>query len=301
MVKKLLGYSESRRCIGQSTAVGQTALHFAVQSGSATCVRLLLEGGASALKLNQLGETPMHRLAWGRQDDQQEIDEIIELLQAHGADIESKNRDGWTPMFWACAKGNVPVLKALVRAGGSLSAISSHRQGILHRAACSNNFDVVHCLAEQDLEDIDPQLRDLSQGETPLGSLTWIFGKYVVPSDPIPTPDQQKDFIKLYFDLLIRGLERHMLTLQNIQEAIEDRDPKTTTELLHTLIKRNEASFRQNLVDWYRGFIFYVSDGQWDHLKQAICDEYDETSEKAKKAAVARGKTMADPEMKEFF
>jgi uncharacterized protein YegL len=92
-----------------------------------------------------------------------------------------------------------------------------------------------------------------------------------------------------------------MLTLQNIQEAIEDRDPKTTTELLHTLIKRNEASFRQNLVDWYRGFIFYVSDGQWDHLKQAICDEYDETSEKAKKAAVARGKTMADPEMKEFF
>ncbi|RYC85674.1 hypothetical protein BFJ63_vAg11415 [Fusarium oxysporum f. sp. narcissi] len=301
MVKKLLGYSESRRCIGQSTAVGQTALHFAVQSGSATCVRLLLEGGASALKLNQLGETPMHRLAWGRQDDQQEIDEIIELLQAHGADIESKNRDGWTPMFWACAKGNVPVLKALVRAGGSLSAISSHRQGILHRAACSNNFDVVHCLAEQDLEDIDPQLRDLSQGETPLGSLTWIFGKYVVPSDPIPTPDQQKDFIKLYFDLLIRGLERHMLTLQNIQEAIEDRDPKTTTELLHTLIKRNEASFRQNLVDWYRGFIFYVSDGQWDHLKQAICDEYDEASEKAKKAAVARGKTMADPEMKEFF
>ncbi|EXL54048.1 hypothetical protein FOCG_07145 [Fusarium oxysporum f. sp. radicis-lycopersici 26381] len=301
MVKKLLGYSESRRCIGQSTAVGQTALHFAVQSGSATCVRLLLEGGASALKLNQLGETPMHRLAWGRQDDQQEIDEIIELLQAHGADIESKNRDGWTPMFWACAKGNVPVLKALVRAGGSLSAISSHRQGILHRAACSNNFDVVHCLAEQDLEDIDPQLRDLSQGETPLGSLTWIFGKYVVPSDPIPTPDQQKDFIKLYFDLLIRALERHMLTLQNIQEAIEDRDPKTTTELLHTLIKRNEASFRQNLVDWYRGFIFYVSDGQWDHLKQAICDEYDETSEKAKKAAVARGKTMADPEMKEFF
>ncbi|KAJ4124628.1 hypothetical protein NW765_014154 [Fusarium oxysporum] len=301
MVKKLLGYSESRRCIGQSTAVGQTALHFAVQSGSATCVRLLLKGGASALKLNQLGETPMHRLAWGRQDDQQEIDEIIELLQAHGADIESKNRDGWTPMFWACAKGNVPVLKALVRAGGSLSAISSHRQGILHRAACSNNFDVVHCLAEQDLEDIDPQLRDLSQGETPLGSLTWIFGKYVVPSDPIPTPDQQKDFIKLYFDLLIRGLERHMLTLQNIQEAIEDRDLKTTTELLHTLIKRNEASFRQNLVDWYRGFIFYVSDGQWDHLKQAICDEYDETSEKAKKAAVARGKTMADPEMKEFF
>ncbi|KAF4419316.1 hypothetical protein FACUT_11484 [Fusarium acutatum] len=304
MVKKLLGYSECRRRIGQSTAVGQTALHFAVQSESATCVRLLLEAGASALKLNQLGETPMHRLAWGEQDGQQEIYEIIELLKAHGADIESKNRDGWTPMLWACAKGNVPVLRALVRAGGSLSAISSHRQGILHRAACSNNFDIVHCLAEQDLEDIDPQLRDLSQGETPLGSLNsliWILGKCVVPSDPMPTPDQQKSFIKLYFDLLIRDLERHMLTLRNIQEAIQDRDPKTTTELLHILVKRNEASFRQGLVDWYRGFIFYVSDGKWDHLKQAICDEYNETSEKAKRAAVAREKTMADPEMKEFF
>ncbi|KAI1017100.1 hypothetical protein LB504_007033 [Fusarium proliferatum] len=304
MVKKILGYSECRRRIGQSTAVGQTALHFAVQSGSATCVRLLLEAGASALKLNQLGETPMHRLAWGEQDGQQEIYEIIELLKAHGADIESKNRDGWTPMLWACAKGNVPVLRALVRAGGSLSAISSHRQGILHRAACSNNFDIVHCLAEQDLDGIDPQLRDLSQGETPLGSLNslvWILGKCVVPSDPMPTPNQQKSFIKLYFDLLIRDLERHMSTLRNIQESIQDRDPETTTELLHILIKRNEASFRQDLVDWYRGFIFYVSDGQWDHLKQAICDEYDETSEKAQRAAVAREKKMADPEMKEFF
>ncbi|KAG5779671.1 hypothetical protein H9Q73_006649 [Fusarium xylarioides] len=304
MVKKLLGYNECRRRIGQSTAVGQTALHFAVESGSATCVRLLLEAGASALKLNQLSETPMHRLAWGEQDDQQEIYEIIELLKAHGADIESKNRDGWTPMLWACAKGNVPVLRALVRAGGSLSAISSHRQGILHRAACSNNFDIVPCLAEQDLEGIDPQLRDLSRGETPLGSLNsliWILGKCVVRSDPMPTPDQQKSFIKLYFDLLIRDLDRHMLTLQNIQEAIQDRESRTTTGLLHILVKRNEASFRQDLVDWYRGFIFYVSDGQWDHLKQAICDEYDETSGKTKRAAVAREKTMADPEMKEFF
>ncbi|KAF5990307.1 hypothetical protein FBULB1_134 [Fusarium bulbicola] len=304
MVKTLLGYSECRRCIGHCTTVGQTALHLAVQSESATCVRLLLEAGASALKLKQLGETPMHRLAWGEQDDQQEIYEIIELLKAHGADIESKNHDGWTPMLWACAKGNVPVLKALVKAGGSLSSISSHRQGILHRAACSNNFDIVHCLAEQDLEDIDPQLRDLSQGETPLGSLNSlirILGKCVVLSDPMPTPDQQKSFIKLYFDLMIRGLESHMLTLQKIQEAIQDRDPKNTTELLHILIKRNEASFRQDLVDWYRGYIFYVSDGQWDHLKQAICDEYDETSEKAKRAALAREKTMVDPEMKEFF
>lgn len=304
MVKKILGYSECRRRIGQSTAVGQTALHFAVQSGSVTCVRLLLEAGASALKLNQLGETPMHRLAWGEQDGQQEIYEIIELLKAHGADIESKNHDGWTPMLWVCSKGNVPVLRALVRAGGLLSAISSHRQGILHRAACSNNFDIVHCLAEQDLEGIDPQLRGLSQGETPLGSLNsliWILGKCVVPSDPMPTPDQQKSFIKLYFDLLIRDLERHMSTLRNIQEAIQDRDPGTATELFHILIKRNEASFRQDLVDWYRGFIFYVSDGQWDHLKQAICDEYDETSEKAQRATVAREKTIADPEMEEFF
>ncbi|WKT40482.1 hypothetical protein QSH57_005288 [Fusarium oxysporum f. sp. vasinfectum] len=302
MVQKLLGYFECRRLIGSKVDIsGRTALHFAVESGSSACVRLLLEAGAPASKLNRYGEIPMQRLAWGKQEDQQEIYEIIELLRAHGADIESKELHGWTPVLRVCRKGNVPVLGALVRAGASLCAIDSKQEGILHHTAYSLNFDIVHYLAEQDLEDIDPQLREISRGDTPLGCLTWIFNEYKLPEVTIPTEDQQKDFIKLYFDLLIRDLERHISTLRDVQEAIEDRDSGATTELLDLLIKRNKDGFRQDLVDWYRGLQSYVSDGQWDNLMEAICEEHDETVEKVKRAAIAREKTMTDPEMKEFF
>ncbi|KAL9573552.1 hypothetical protein ACKAV7_002096 [Fusarium commune] len=300
IVQTLLGYSECRRLIGLKDVDGETALHFAVESGSPACVILLLEAGASASKLDIYGQTPMHRLTWANKDEQ-EIDEIIELLQARGADIESKNNYGLTPTLGVCQEGNVPVLRALIRAGASIGTIDSRRRGILHLATISKNFDVVNNLAQQDLEGIDPQLRDLQYGNTPLGSLTWIFNEYQLPKVTIPTEDQQKDFIKLYFDLLIRDLERHISTLADVQEAIEDRDLGATTELLDILIKRNKAGFRQHLVDWYRGLQSYVSDNQWDYLKKAICEEYDETSEKFDRAAIARGKTLTDPEMEEFF
>ncbi|KAF5622784.1 endocytosis ankyrin repeat Nuc-2 [Fusarium tjaetaba] len=301
MIQKLLGHSECKKRISQGTGQGITALHFAAKAGSLACVRLLLAAGAPASKTDEYGRTPMTYVAWGNQEDHQEIYDTIKLLQDYGADIESKDSLGLTPILWACQKGNVSILKALVRAGASLGAIDSVRQNIIHTAAFSHNFDVVHYLAEQDLEGIDPQLRDLEQSSTPLGSSKWIFNKYNLTSKPLPTQEQQQTFVKFYFKMLICDLNRHMSTLRNIQEAIQDRDSEATSGLLDVLIKRNEAGFRQELIGWYRGLKFYVSDGQWDKLKEAICEEYEEISEKAERAAIARRKTLTDPEIKEFF
>ncbi|KAF5689638.1 endocytosis ankyrin repeat protein [Fusarium denticulatum] len=301
MIEKLLGHSECRKCISQGNGQGLTALHFAVNSGSLACFRLLLEAGAPVSKTDEYGRTPMTYLAWGNQEHQQESFDTLKLLQDYGADIESKDTLGSTPALWACQKGNVPVLGALVRAGASLGAMDSNRDSIVHVAALSHNFDVVNYLVEQDLEDIDPQLRTLERSSTPLGRLRWVFEEYFMHSTIVPSQEQQQTFIKFYFRLLIRDLGRHMSTLRNIQEAIKDRDSEATTALLDMLIRRNEAGFRPELVGWYRGLKFYVSDGYWDKLNEAICEEYDEISEKAERAAIARGKTLTDPEMEEFF
>ncbi|KAF5596509.1 endocytosis ankyrin repeat protein [Fusarium pseudoanthophilum] len=301
ILQKLLGHSECEKRVRQCNVQGMTAIHFAVESGSTACVRLLLEAGAPASKTDDYGRTPMHYLAWGNQEDQQEIYDTIKLLQNFGADIESKDPNGITPVLCACQKGNISILSALARAGASLGAMDLNRNGIIHVAALSNNFDIVHYLAEQDLEGIDPQLRVLDQGSTPLGSLRWIFDGYFMHCTIVPSQEQQQTFIQFYFKLLIRGFERHMSTLRNIQQAIQDRDTEATAGLLDILIERNEAGFRQELVGWYRGLKFYVSDGQWDKLKEAICEEYEEISEKTERAAIARGKTLTDPEMEEFF
>ncbi|RBR10631.1 hypothetical protein FVER53590_04475 [Fusarium verticillioides] len=300
MLQRLLEHSECRKRLNQGNIQGVTALHLAVESGSLACVRLLLDAGASATKADEYGGTPMSSLEWVNQD-QQEAYDTIKLLQDYGADIESKDNLGMTPILWACQQGSVPVLGALARAGASLGAINSNRNGIIHMAAFSNDFSVVNYLAEQDLEEIDTQLRNLSQNDNPLGSLRWIFNEYHSPLTNVPSQEQQQTFIQFYFKLLIRDLERHMSTLRNIQQAIQDRDTEATTELLDILIERNGAGFRQELVGWYRGLKFYVSDGQWDKLKEAICEEYHEISEKAERAAIARGKTLTDPEMEEFF
>lgn len=300
MLQRLLGHSECRKRINQGNIQGLTALHFAVLSGPQACIRLLLDAGAPATKTNEHGRTPMFYLEWGNQY-QQEAYDTIKLLQYYGADIESKDNEGLTPILWACRKGSVPLLGALGRAGASLGAIDSSRNGIIHKAALSNDFNVINYLAEQDLEEIDTQLRNLSHNDNPLGSLRWIFNEYHSPLINLPSQEQQQTFIQFYFKLLIRDLERHMSTLRNIQQAIQDKDTEATTELLDILIERNGAGFRQELVGWYRGLKFYVSDGQWDKLKEAICEEYDEISEKAERAAIARGKTLTDPEMEEFF
>nr|RBQ92696.1 hypothetical protein FVER53263_04475 [Fusarium verticillioides] len=300
MLQRLLEHSECRKRIDQGSIHGVTALHLAVESGSLACVRLLLDAGAPATKTDEYGRTPMSALE-GVNQDQQEAYDTIKLLQDYGADIESKDNFGLTPILRACQNGNVPVLGALARAGASLGAIDSNRNGIIHMAAFSEDFNVVNYLAEQDLEEIDTQLRNLSHNDNPLGSLRWIFNEYHSPLINVPSQEQQQIFIQFYFKLLIRDLERHMSTLWNIQQAIQGGDTEATTELLGILIERNGAGFRQELVGWYRGLRFYVSDGQWDKLKEAICEEYDEISEKAERAAIARGKTLTDPEMEEFF
>ncbi|KAF5615843.1 endocytosis ankyrin repeat protein [Fusarium sp. NRRL 25303] len=301
MIQRLLGHSECKKHISQSTVQGMTALHFAVESGSLACVRLLLEAGAPASKTEGYGRTPMNYLGRANQEHEQDTYETIKLLQDCGANIESKDPRGRTPVLQACQNGNVRVLRALVRAGASLSAIDSNRMGLLQLTALSNNFDIVHYLTEQDLEEIDPQILSLDHNSTPLSNLRWILDEYLTPDTIVPSHEQQQTFIEFYFKLLIRDLERHMSILRNIQEAIQDRDSEATTELLDMLIKRNEAGFRRELVGWYRGLKFYVSDVQWNKLKEAIYEEYEEISEKVERAAIARGKTIADPEMEEFF
>ncbi|KAF4452969.1 hypothetical protein F53441_4200 [Fusarium austroafricanum] len=299
MIQKLLEYTECRRHIDQRDVSGQTALHYAARTASPECVQLLLEAGAFVSKSSLDGETSLHWLTMSNPLDQQAAEKIIELLLGHGVDLEAKDSTGCTPVLNATLLGNVFALKALVNAGASLISIDSSQRNILHKAAFSSNFDVVNYLAYQNLENINPQLRDLDK-DTPLGSLAKSLEEDFFNA-PKPSFAQQQNFIKLHFDLLIRDLERHMLALEDVSKAVEERDSSATTELLNTLVEKNAASFRQDLVDWYRGLQFYVKDENWDCLGEAISEEYDETAERAERAAIARGKTITDPEMEEFF
>lgn len=77
--------------------MGRTPLHYAVKALNVGAIRDLLNAGADPLATDVYGDTPLHALAkfWsGKQSF--EINEAIELLLIHGADLDQPNDDGLT-------------------------------------------------------------------------------------------------------------------------------------------------------------------------------------------------------------
>jgi ankyrin repeat protein len=302
MVQKLLEYKECRRLIDKVDDIGETALHHAIRRSWPKCVWLLLDAGASTSKLTSNHKTCLHILASSYDSSPQAAVEIFHHLRTQGSNLEARDRHGSTPILTAILSGNVTVFNTLTSAGASLNVSNSNRQNIFWLAACSRDYRIIDHLAKQNLEDIDPRLLDVEFGTTALGSLYWfLVDPYPIPIDGRPNPGQQQAFIRLYFKLLIRDLKRLMSILKEVCSAAAEKDAGATIALLDILIKKNENSFRHDHAGWYRGLQVYVKDGKWDPLAEAISEEYDETSEKLWRAHIARGKTIEEPEMREFF
>ena len=83
--------------INSTCALGRTPLHYAMVNAQVDDVRDLLNAGADPSATDVYGDTPLHAVAkfWGgKQSD--DVNEVIELLLAHGADPNQPNREGLT-------------------------------------------------------------------------------------------------------------------------------------------------------------------------------------------------------------
>ena len=89
--------------------------------------------------------------------------EIAELLIAKGANVNARNRQGWTPLMVAAKRGKVDIAKLLMI---KESDPNPHNKGwtSLHRAAYHNEVEIVAFLVEMGL---DINAKD-DQGQTPL-------------------------------------------------------------------------------------------------------------------------------------
>ena len=91
---------------------GVTALHWAATSPEKT--RALLDAGADVDRRAPDGATAlMKAVLWGDL-------ETIDLLLAHGADVHALDRDGWSPLRIARAKGDHPAERRLTARGAAL-------------------------------------------------------------------------------------------------------------------------------------------------------------------------------------
>lgn len=145
MNNKFFGFFLAAVCIVSTNAFSMTTLHQAVSAYNREEVGKLL-GEKTDINAKDLSSmTPLH-YATMLSNEQDPNAYFIETLLAAGAHCNVMDNDGWTPLHWACLKGNLNATKKLIaryRDHNQLDGINaqsiSHKLTPLHVAIREGN------------------------------------------------------------------------------------------------------------------------------------------------------------------
>jgi ankyrin repeat protein len=89
---------------------------------------------------------------------------VAKLLWKHGADVDFRDQDEWTPLYEAGHSGNVEVMRWLLNHGAKVNARTDELRTTLHQAAHAMDLAVIQVLLEH-----KPDINLLDRhGNTPL-------------------------------------------------------------------------------------------------------------------------------------
>ena len=208
-----------------------TPLHFAAHGNDLVCVKLLLSHGANASCKNTEFQTPLHYgasarsssniiktfLAAGIDTEERDICGATALsiaairnnvlgmttLLDHGANIDTQDNDGDTPLIDAVSKCCNGSIELLLKRGANHIVPNKNYDTILHKAAQSGDMQTVNIIRAANLKGLDPYARNCN-GETPLEIAQQRFSK-------------PEGFVDLFLVLLfeIRNRNDHLAGNQN--------------------------------------------------------------------------------------
>jgi ankyrin repeat protein len=101
------------------SAVVHGDLFDAAKTGDLATIRGLLDQGANANSTNKQGETPLHAAASANQS------QVAMLLIQKGANVNSTTVGGWTPLHTAARFKATQVLTLLIAKGANLNAVNA--------------------------------------------------------------------------------------------------------------------------------------------------------------------------------
>ncbi|KAM8723153.1 ankyrin repeat and SOCS box protein 16 isoform 1-T2 [Acanthopagrus schlegelii] len=166
-------------------ADGSAALHLCTSAQSLQCAELLLDGGAEVnVRTRESRITPLHVAA------RRGLEEHVELLLGHGADVLATNREGETPLNAACSGAERPseagrylrVIQRLLAAGADPRTAGRKQHTPLHNACANCSSRIVKVLLQHGAR------ADVVNcaGYTPMDCLLQVVEDY---------PDQQPDAV----------------------------------------------------------------------------------------------------------
>ena len=109
-----------------------TPLHLALSYERFDIARVLLKNGATANSKDNFGRTPLHLVAKGKYNFEQDRIGIAQLLLERGADVHAHDNDNVTPLHLACYDWRVAIARVLLDGGaapnskGNLGRIPLH-------------------------------------------------------------------------------------------------------------------------------------------------------------------------------
>ncbi|KAH8995437.1 ankyrin repeat-containing domain protein [Lactarius akahatsu] len=91
-----------------------TPLHLASFTGRLDIARVLLDHGAKANTEDNLLKTPLHHVAEGKYESQEDGNRIAHLLLEHGADVNARDINHGTPLHSASSWGKLEITRMLL-------------------------------------------------------------------------------------------------------------------------------------------------------------------------------------------
>jgi len=157
--------AKQKQLLDSKTKDGTTPLIRAAHRGNQEICEVFLKAGANPLITDNNGVNAMHIAAGAG------FTEIVTMLLPHKQLIDSKTKEGHTPLLFAVDQGHLKACELLVQAGANLlTTYFENDWTAMHLAISKGKNDIVHLLS------VNKQLIEAKNkdGETPL----WFAARY---------------------------------------------------------------------------------------------------------------------------
>jgi ankyrin repeat protein len=144
---------------------GSTPLHWAADCRHAQASRILLENGADPnLYTDDMNATPLHFACSVFRGTHKSSPDVVSLLIASGGDVAARDKDGETPLHYACWNGRLDIVHLLINNGADPLSRDRLSMTPLHRSTVKPSAEVAEFLISKGAD----ILAKNSDGHTPL-------------------------------------------------------------------------------------------------------------------------------------